>query len=155
MDVIISEWMVSCLHVFNNLFYSLIHSQGYCLLYESMLDSVLYARDKWLKDPQHGDRRKRDIFLFSALLQFIRIMSASVWLPLVTTVRISLGSDSGTMFMVGRKAIAVGMDLCAVSGFKMACMKEDVLREAALEVVDEYRLVSSAVVIKVSKECYH
>ena len=29
-DIIISEWM------------------GYFLLYESMLDSVLYARDKWL-----------------------------------------------------------------------------------------------------------
>lgn len=30
-DVLLSEWM------------------GYCLLYESMLDSVLYARDRWLK----------------------------------------------------------------------------------------------------------
>lgn len=30
-DVLISEWM------------------GYCLLYESMLSSVLLARDKWLK----------------------------------------------------------------------------------------------------------
>lgn len=30
-DIIISEWM------------------GYCLLYESMLDTVLFARDKWLK----------------------------------------------------------------------------------------------------------
>lgn len=30
-DIIVSEWM------------------GYCLLYESMLDSVLYARNKWLK----------------------------------------------------------------------------------------------------------
>lgn len=29
-DIIISEWM------------------GYCLLYESMLDTVIYARDKWL-----------------------------------------------------------------------------------------------------------
>ena len=29
-DIIVSEWM------------------GYCLFYESMLDSVLYARDKWL-----------------------------------------------------------------------------------------------------------
>ena len=29
-DVIVSEWM------------------GYCLFYESMLDTVLYARDKWL-----------------------------------------------------------------------------------------------------------
>ena len=35
MDVIISEWM------------------GYCLLYESMLNTVLYARDKWL-DPVRG-----------------------------------------------------------------------------------------------------
>jgi type I protein arginine methyltransferase len=30
-DIIISEWM------------------GYFLLYESMLDSVLFARDKWLR----------------------------------------------------------------------------------------------------------
>lgn len=30
-DVLVSEWM------------------GYCLLYESMLLSVLFARDKWLK----------------------------------------------------------------------------------------------------------
>lgn len=30
-DIIISEWM------------------GYCLFYESMLDTVIYARDKWLK----------------------------------------------------------------------------------------------------------
>ena len=30
-DIIISEWM------------------GYCLFYESMLDTVLFARDKWLK----------------------------------------------------------------------------------------------------------
>lgn len=30
-DVLLSEWM------------------GYCLLYETMLSSVLYARDKWLK----------------------------------------------------------------------------------------------------------
>lgn len=29
-DIIVSEWM------------------GYCLLYESMLDTVLFARDKWL-----------------------------------------------------------------------------------------------------------
>lgn len=30
-DVLVSEWM------------------GYCLLFESMLNSVLYARDRWLK----------------------------------------------------------------------------------------------------------
>lgn len=31
-DIIISEWM------------------GYFLLYESMLDTVIYARDRWLKE---------------------------------------------------------------------------------------------------------
>lgn len=31
LDVLLSEWM------------------GYCLLYESMLSSVIFARDRWLK----------------------------------------------------------------------------------------------------------
>lgn len=35
-DIIVSEWM------------------GYCLLYESMLNSVLYARDKWLRSREEG-----------------------------------------------------------------------------------------------------
>ena len=37
MDVIISEWM------------------GYALLYESMLDSVLVARDRFLRKPSEDD----------------------------------------------------------------------------------------------------
>ena len=36
-DIIISEWM------------------GYFLLYEGMLDTVLYARDKWLVENSWGD----------------------------------------------------------------------------------------------------
>ena len=36
-DIIISEWM------------------GYCLFYESMLNTVLYARDKWLVRPCFGN----------------------------------------------------------------------------------------------------
>ena len=36
-DVIVSEWM------------------GYCLLYESMLDTVLFARDRWLRAPVSGE----------------------------------------------------------------------------------------------------
>ena len=36
-DIIISEWM------------------GYCLLYESMLDTVLFARDKWLVSEMNED----------------------------------------------------------------------------------------------------
>jgi len=39
-DIIISEWM------------------GYFLLYESMLDTVLYARDKWLVTPNNKKRKE-------------------------------------------------------------------------------------------------
>ena len=38
-DIIISEW------------------KGYCLFYESMLNTVLYARDKWLVRPWGGAAR--------------------------------------------------------------------------------------------------
>jgi len=44
-DIIISEWM------------------GYCLLYESMLDTVLYARDKWLKPEGHMFPDKASLFM--------------------------------------------------------------------------------------------
>ena len=53
-DIIISEWM------------------GYFLLYESMLDTVLYARDKWLI-PQNGI-----IFPDKAVLYIAAIEDASV-----------------------------------------------------------------------------
>lgn len=36
-DIIISEWM------------------GYFLFYESMLDTVIFARDKWLVEHHHED----------------------------------------------------------------------------------------------------
>jgi len=44
-DVIVSEWM------------------GYCLLYEAMFDSVLFARDKWLKPDGMLLPNKASIFL--------------------------------------------------------------------------------------------
>merc|ERR1712141_477110 len=44
-DIIISEWM------------------GYCLLYESMLDTVLYARDKWLTPEGHMFPDKASLFM--------------------------------------------------------------------------------------------
>jgi len=49
-DIIISEWM------------------GYFLLYESMLDTVLYARDKWLT--------KDGIVIFYIKFRFFQIKPA-------------------------------------------------------------------------------
>merc|ERR1719495_3019314 len=44
-DIIISEWM------------------GYCLLYESMLDTVIYARDKWLQPEGHMFPDKASLYM--------------------------------------------------------------------------------------------
>ena len=41
-DVIVSEWM------------------GYCLFYESMLDTVIFARDKWLVRERWEGERERE-----------------------------------------------------------------------------------------------
>ena len=40
-DVIVSEWM------------------GYCLFYESMLDTVIFARDKWLVRERERERERK------------------------------------------------------------------------------------------------
>ncbi len=37
-----------------------------------------------------------------------------------------------------------------VYGFKMTCMKEEVFREAHIQVVDSYSIISSSDVVKVS-----
>lgn len=59
-DVLLSEWM------------------GYCLLYESMLSSVLYARDRWLKP---GGAILPDIATIVSPLQLLLIESAVVVSP--------------------------------------------------------------------------
>ena len=41
-DIIVSEWM------------------GYCLLYETMLPSVIYARDKYLRKGMYKNTHSRD-----------------------------------------------------------------------------------------------
>ena len=97
-DIVISEWM------------------GYCLLFESMLDSVLYARDKWLKD-------SRQIYPNHCSLSLV-----------------AMGDEYEYQCHVG-----IWDD---IGGFKMTCMKEDVLREAVIMAVDQYSLVSSDDVIK-------
>jgi len=60
-DIIISEWM------------------GYFLLYEGMLDSVLYARDKWLaKDGLNTLRHLKGLNTFMPLLDGSRHISVMV-----------------------------------------------------------------------------
>ena len=49
-DIIISEWM------------------GYCLFYESMLNTVIFARDKWLVRTPWGSGRSCDLDINAAAL---------------------------------------------------------------------------------------
>ena len=57
-DIIISEWM------------------GYFLLYESMLDTVLFARDKWLN--KDGYVRRLKFFYFFYLFFFYFLMKGKL-----------------------------------------------------------------------------
>lgn len=57
-DIIISEWM------------------GYCLFYESMLNTVLYARDKWLVRPPAGWGLRAGARLLRPRVEYL---SVGVW----------------------------------------------------------------------------
>lgn len=60
-DIIISEWM------------------GYCLFYESMLNTVLYARDKWLVRPPAGWEQLTRREQAGLLRPRVEHLSAGVW----------------------------------------------------------------------------
>lgn len=60
-DIIISEWM------------------GYCLFYESMLNTVLYARDKWLVRPRRGGSSSHGLTQAGLLRPRVEHLSVGVW----------------------------------------------------------------------------
>ncbi|XP_056014170.1 protein arginine N-methyltransferase 3-like isoform X2 [Ostrea edulis] len=102
-DIIISEWM------------------GYFLLFESMLDSVLYARDKYLRPNGvvHPDK--------------CTIVLAALSDPDLHTNHVTYWDD--------------------VYGFKMTCMKSEVIKEASVETVKAEKILSDCVVVKELDTC--
>lgn len=98
-DIIISEWM------------------GYFLLFEGMLDSVIYARDNFLKP--------------SGLLY-----------PNRCDISLVANGDVETH----TKFINYWSD---VYGFKMNCMKSEVVREPSIDIVDAKKIISEPFVVKV------
>jgi len=96
-DVIISEWM------------------GYFLLYESMLDTVLFARDKWLKPD-------------------------GILMP-----------DKSTMYLGALEDCEYKNEKVHfwdnVYNFNMSCMKDKVLNEPLVDVVEESKVTSAMVPI--------
>ncbi|KLO06976.1 S-adenosyl-L-methionine-dependent methyltransferase [Schizopora paradoxa] len=114
-DVIISEWM------------------GYALLYESMLDSVLVARDRFLKPPaaKHAVERGRDdgsekggVLVPSQTRMFLGLCSASE----IYKDRVGYWSD--------------------VYGYDMSPMAEEVYDDAIVDVVGPETLLTEPVIIK-------
>ncbi|CAH0405096.1 unnamed protein product [Chilo suppressalis] len=97
-DIIVSEWM------------------GYFLLFEGMLDSVIYARDKCLKP-------------------------GGLLLPNRCNISLVANGDTDTH----NKLINFWSD---VYGYKMNCMKSEVVREASVDVVSSKHVISDAFVIK-------
>lgn len=106
-DIIISEWM------------------GYFLLYESMLDTVLYARDKWLykrpKDEDNDSNDRPDGLLF----------------PDRAVVYLCAAEDARTR----HERIDFWDN---VYGFDMSPIKEIARSEPVVDVVDARRVVSTA-----------
>lgn len=97
-DIIVSEWM------------------GYFLLFEGMLDSVIYARDNWLKP-------------------------GGLLLPNRCNISLVANGDVETH----RKLIDFWSD---VYGFKMNCMKSEVVREASVDIVASKNIISEPYIIK-------
>lgn len=97
-DIIVSEWM------------------GYFLLFEGMLDSVIYARDHCLKP-------------------------GGLLLPNRCNMSIVANGDVDTH----KKLIDYWSD---VYGYKMNCMKSEVVREASIDVVGSKHILSEPSIIK-------
>ncbi|XP_021379904.1 protein arginine N-methyltransferase 3-like isoform X2 [Mizuhopecten yessoensis] len=102
-DIIISEWM------------------GYFLLFESMLDSVLYARDKYLAPGGVVHPDKCNISLVASGDPDLHSKHVTFW-------------DN-------------------VYGYKMTCMKSEVVKEASVEVVKSEKIITDAVVVKEIDVC--
>lgn len=97
-DIIVSEWM------------------GYFLLFEGMLDSVIYARDYCLK-------------------------TGGLLLPNKCNISLVANGDVDTH----KKLIDFWSN---VYGYKMNCMKSEVVREASIDIVNTKNIISEPYIVK-------
>ncbi|KFO63836.1 Protein arginine N-methyltransferase 1, partial [Corvus brachyrhynchos] len=105
-DIIISEWM------------------GYCLFYESMLNTVIYARDKWLvRAPKSREFTPKIPGVFPEIPDNQNPPNPPVF---------------GYSFTRWEN----------VYGFDMSCIKDVAIKEPLVDVVDPKQLVTNACLIK-------
>lgn len=117
-DVIISEWM------------------GYALLYESMLDSVLHARDRFLR-PDGGVMAPSQCKMLLGLCEGSEIYKDRV------------GFWNDVYGMLGESFTGGTCVYPVVAGFDLSTMANDLFDEAIVDVVGPDAIVSEPYVIKV------
>ena len=116
-DIIVSEWM------------------GYALLYESMLDSVLHARDRFL--------RPDGVMAPSQCRMMLGLCDASE----IFKDRIGFWSDVYGECLPG----CICLILTRRPGFDLSAMAVDLYEDAIIDVVGPHAMLSEPYVIKVSK----
>lgn len=130
-DVLLSEWM------------------GYCLLYESMLSSVLFARDRWLKP---GGAILPDTATIVSPIQYSLCFSNECFLVLESlSISLPLSSQFVAGFGKGGTSLSFWEN---VYGFNMSCIGKELVGDAAqipiVDNVDNKDLVTSSAVLQVS-----
>lgn len=110
MDVIISEWM------------------GYALLYESMLDSVLHARDRFLKPPS---------------TQTENVVTRGVMAPSQCRMMLALCDPQALI----KQRVGFWNN---VYGFDMSVMAKEAYEDAIIEHIPKETLLSAPHTLKVS-----
>jgi len=136
-DVIISEWM------------------GYCLFYESMLNTVIYARDKWLVSFECSI-----LFLFSPKLHWISrmLMGCSFrtkhLFSCAPSKIDSIRMTRSIVFLVFLFTINAYSDTTFsgwdnVYGFNMSSIRNVAISEPLVDLVDQNQVVTGSCVVKV------
>lgn len=125
-DILVSEWM------------------GYCLLYETMLSSVLYARDHWLKP---GGAILPDTAT-------IVCCSLSLFLRLSLDLNLILVSFNHCQFAAGFGKDGTSVPFWEnVYGFDMSCIgrevSEDAARNPIVDIIDSNDILTDTAVVQV------
>uniref|UniRef100_A0A8K9XH13 type I protein arginine methyltransferase n=1 Tax=Oncorhynchus mykiss TaxID=8022 RepID=A0A8K9XH13_ONCMY len=116
-DIIISEWM------------------GYCLFYESMLNTVIFARDKWLKPGglMFPDRAA----LYVVAIEDRQYKDFKIHCECVCL----LGPVCSIM-----RCASTGWE--NVYGFDMTCIRNVAMKEPLVDIVDPKQMVTNSFLIK-------
>ncbi|PPS17027.1 hypothetical protein GOBAR_AA03545 [Gossypium barbadense] len=136
-DIIISEWM------------------GYFLLFENMLNTVLYARDKWLKF-LHDSLCVccvKLIFNLGYTLCIYRSVNDGVVLPdkaslYLTAIEDAEYKDDKIEFHIFSPLHHLATVWNNVYGFDMSCIKKQAMMEPLVDTVDQNQIVTNSHLLK-------